>query len=405
MRSNIEEYLTSLESYIQKRLHNEESKIKRRVESLRSNLCLQKDSAEKMSQELTLIRDVATEHQIVFALPELEKALNIHKEKINLLTNGNEISKQKLSLKIPKMENIKKHLFYVLCNLSITDFPFDVTLKVPRQNKLQQRMTPIIPMAGNSLNGIVLKLNQKINLKHNIGGNVEGCAISPMGNVYMTCSKTRTLYMYVIKSKIFRKISKIRHEPFGVAVSSDGNRIFISSNTDNVTSIDISVGGNETTISMKCNDVDYLDGNIFGSSYALRKIFWGKPENPTTNEIPVDMDLYSITVNRSAIFCTNFKDNTDVSFGYDGRCKWQYKNFKLKSPIGITSTSSGVVFVTCKSSDNVHAISADGKDHRIILSQTDGMDCPRAINFHRERNQLVVINEYKAEMFLYDVVL
>ena len=53
----------------------------------------------------------------------------------------------------------------------------------------------------------------------------------------------------------------------------------------------------------------------------------------------------------------------------------------------------------------MHVISANGKEHRIIVRKTDGMDCPRAINFSKERKELVVINEYTADVFLYDVAL
>lgn len=161
---------------------------------------------------------------------------------------------------------------------------------------------------------------------------------------FLTNCKTKTLYIYETKSKILRAILQFQHGPLGVAVSSNGTSIFVSSNDNRISLVDIATGRNESTIRMNCYDVDYFNGCLFGSSYPLKMVSWGEPDNPTFKQFHVDMHLYCITASYEAITCTNFDRNVVLCFGYKGESKWQYRNAELKSPIGITSTASGIVF-------------------------------------------------------------
>lgn len=68
-----------------------------------------------------------------------------------------------------------------MCTLSLTDITFDISLNVPTQEKMQL-MAPVSHMG--SLNGIVLTLKGKANLKDRIGGNIEGCVITFRGNIF-----------------------------------------------------------------------------------------------------------------------------------------------------------------------------------------------------------------------------
>lgn len=78
MRSTFEKHLNSLESDIQKQLHLKESEIKCRFESLQNDLRSETDSAERMSQDMIMMKDIDSDRQVFFALPEIQEALDMH---------------------------------------------------------------------------------------------------------------------------------------------------------------------------------------------------------------------------------------------------------------------------------------------------------------------------------------
>ncbi|CAG2194607.1 unnamed protein product [Mytilus edulis] len=97
-------------------------------------------------------------------------------------------------------------------------------------------------------------------------------------------------------------------------------------------------------------------------------------------------------------FChTNPNENTVKC--YDLKCKlqWTFENKTiLQTPGGITVDSSG------RKSNNVIIISSDGKQHRQLLSGSEGLFEPWAIYFSKEGNMLIVANK-RGEAFLYSV--
>ncbi|CAG2198993.1 unnamed protein product [Mytilus edulis] len=65
--------------------------------------------------------------------------------------------------------------------------------------------------------------------------------------------------------------------------------------------------------------------------------------------------------------------------------------------------SEGNVYVTDLNTNTVVVVSADGRQYREILTESNGLNCPRGIYFEKPENVLVVCNRQDGQAFLFDV--
>jgi DNA-binding beta-propeller fold protein YncE len=91
-----------------------------------------------------------------------------------------------------------------------------------------------------------------------------------------------------------------------------------------------------------------------------------------------------------------------VCYDFNGVKKWCYRNVLLKEPNGITVDSNSNIYVTGYKSNNVVALSPDGKRAKQLLGISDGINSPYAIWYDKDRNHLLVVN-YGGSANLYEV--
>ncbi|CAC5411741.1 unnamed protein product [Mytilus coruscus] len=90
---------------------------------------------------------------------------------------------------------------------------------------------------------------------------------------------------------------------------------------------------------------------------------------------------------------TNSSENSVTSFDFNGEKQWTFNNATvLEFPVDISVDNNGNVFVAGRHSNNVIVISADGKQHREVLSSEDGLSNPWSLHYDRSTNQLLVAN-------------
>ena len=83
--------------------------------------------------------------------------------------------------------------------------------------------------------------------------------------------------------------------------------------------------------------------------------------------------------------------------------QWEFKDIRvLQCPFGISVDNDGNVYVVGYRSSNVVVISPDGQHHRHLLSYKDCLSYPRALDYDRSTNRLLVVNE-SSTAFLFDV--
>jgi DNA-binding beta-propeller fold protein YncE len=103
--------------------------------------------------------------------------------------------------------------------------------------------------------------------------------------------------------------------------------------------------------------------------------------------------LYYTSCNSDTVTCCDLHDTT----------QWEFKDERiLEDPRGISVDNNGNVYVVGCISDNVVVFSPDGQRHRQMLSSEDGLVSPRALDYDKSTNMLLVVNQSESA-FLFEV--
>ena len=99
-----------------------------------------------------------------------------------------------------------------------------------------------------------------------------------------------------------------------------------------------------------------------------------------------------ITVNSSGekIFVSDYGTNTVTCMSVDGRVIYTYKDGSMRGPRGLLCDSEDDILVCGRNSNNVQVLTADGKRHSTLLTESDGLKNPRSIAYRDSDNTLLV---------------
>lgn len=110
--------------------------------------------------------------------------------------------------------------------------------------------------------------------------------------------------------------------------------------------------------------------------------------------IPIERNSYpdNITVapSREKIFYTDRKTQTITCMTVDGRIVYKYRDENLKDARGIYCDLEDNLFVCGQISNNVYAITADGKSCGKLLTVNDGLRWPECIAYRSSENELII---------------
>ncbi|CAG2209328.1 unnamed protein product [Mytilus edulis] len=180
-----------------------------------------------------------------------------------------------------------------------------------------------------------------------------------------------------------------------------------------------------STVAVSCDEMTILIMNISSGSvirtFNIDAFCWGISYHDNNLYVVMDesiiqvMDLtgkvirtipkpsgciHDITVDRNRIVCIDVTSIYCCSL--DGDHKWKFKKEKYHDFGRVTTDNEGYVYVTDKSTNTVVVVSHDGKLFKQLLSQSDGLNGPSGIHFHKQDNILFLCN-YREKAFLFDV--
>ena len=110
-----------------------------------------------------------------------------------------------------------------------------------------------------------------------------------------------------------------------------------------------------------------------------------------------------VTSFNDRLYYTDSMRSEVVRCDINGTILWTFTDKSvLKTPSSVTVDDYGNVYVIDANPVNVIVISADGKEHRQLLSKADRLENPNALHYDRQTRQLLVANE-KTSAFIYSV--
>ncbi|XP_063409057.1 uncharacterized protein LOC134692530 [Mytilus trossulus] len=184
----------------------------------------------------------------------------------------------------------------------------------------------------------------------------------------------------------------------------DSNTVAVSCAFDQtILIINISTRSVTSTINTSgvCSGISYNDNNLYvviGGSIIHVMDLRGK----VTRTIPLPSDdIWDITVDRDRVVC--IETTSIYCCSLDGKKMWEFEKDKFEDLTRVTTDHEGNVYVTNESTHTVIVISDDGKHHRELLTESDGLDWPCGIYFDKKENTLLVCNYMDGKAFLFDV--
>jgi sugar lactone lactonase YvrE len=256
-----------------------------------------------------------------------------------------------------------------------------------------------------SVDNIQLNLKQKINIK---GEDISGCSLLPEGRMVFSDYGTHTVSVINKDGVDLFQVGDI-YDTYDTVYIKDNNSVAVSSGGGGkrcITMIDIESQEVMTTITM--------DTVIYGMAVRGRTIYHCTDSNglkmlnlsdkSVSDIISSDMsDGYYVATSDDKLYNTNSDTDTVTCCDLHGTTQWEFKDTSvLQNPLGISVDNDGNLYVVGFHSHNVVVISPDGQRHRQILSDEDGLEYPRVLDYDSYTNRLLVVN-YAGTAFLFDV--
>ncbi|CAC5408360.1 unnamed protein product [Mytilus coruscus] len=107
-----------------------------------------------------------------------------------------------------------------------------------------------------------------------------------------------------------------------------------------------------------------------------------------------------IYTNSDKIVYSDVESNIVHCCDLNGEELWQLKNNSIDFPRCVTADNSNNVFVVSYFSDNLTIIQHDGKNCKTLLTKSDGLNRPKAVDFDKDKRTLLIFHkERKVSLF------
>jgi DNA-binding beta-propeller fold protein YncE len=111
-----------------------------------------------------------------------------------------------------------------------------------------------------------------------------------------------------------------------------------------------------------------------------------------------------ISADNTVINVSDPEKNCVIGLTFDGKVKAIYNDDQLNEPRQLTVDRSGAVFVCGLFSHNIHQLSSDLTNMKILLDEEQGMNGPVVVAYCPDNNRLYVSQQYD-DIKVYDLSL
>ncbi|CAC5408354.1 unnamed protein product [Mytilus coruscus] len=115
-------------------------------------------------------------------------------------------------------------------------------------------------------------------------------------------------------------------------------------------------------------------------------------------------DYYDITTSKDKIFYTEMLENIIYCCRMNGEELWQFESESIIGPCSIAVDDDDNVYIVGNTSNNLTIIQHNGKDSKILLSESDGLYEPRTVYYDKETKTILICRQDGWQVWLYKVV-
>ncbi|XP_071121942.1 uncharacterized protein [Mytilus edulis] len=400
IRRQINQHLDEIQHHFIVELNKAVEKSTHQIQTFIASLKNKQRETDECIEDVESIKDHATDMQTYIGTRLLENKLNQIENDMQSWINGGSLAHTVVSYKIDSELNYIKD--------EITKFGKPVvdvqSCKLPiRRRKESQAQLMKVKTEPKTIDHITLTLKTKIKIS---ASNVSGCCILPCGRLVISNYDPSFLLLLTPDGTLEKKITNIMPKIFDVSCV-DKETIAVASASDkNISIVSLESGKTIKRIqtTFPCLGLTYTNGSLIVSpnNGQLQEISLG--DNKTNTICSSISSNYVASLGNKLFFGKSEETDTIICQNRNGEMLWTFTNkTALRKHRCIAVDEFGNVFVAGNKSNSVVAISSDGKKHKILLSKTDLVLKPWAIDYNIKSKSLLVANERNGQVLVYNV--
>ena len=406
LRTKINTHLDKLQEDLMKELTIAERRVTDETRELLASLDEKQKELTEYQINIVNIEKYASNLQILLAVQQIEKHVQTQDRCLQSLVNSDSLNHTKLSYKIDIGLKTIVTSIQKLGDVVVESKPCELTFVRKKDKQAQMMASDLSPTM--SVDSIQLKLKQKINTK---GSVIKGCSFLPEGRMVLSCFKTNRVSFINTEGVELYQIGKDKTGActYDTVYIKDNNTVAVSSGGGGnrcITIIDIdsqevltsiSIGTNIYGMAVRGMTIYYCTGSKSLKMFS----FSDKSESDIINSNK--SNVYYVAISGDKLYYTSCATHTVTCCDLHGTTQWEFNDERvLQWPLGIYIDNDENVYVIGHTSNNVVVISPDGQRHRQLLSPKDGLKEPRALDYDKSTNRLLVVSQGEFA-FLFDV--
>ncbi|XP_071135646.1 uncharacterized protein [Mytilus edulis] len=390
MRLLVNNHFDKLEKEL--KLEVEETVIQT-TEKIRQTILFVKETEQKISKniaDLNDIRSYASELQTFLGMKEMQNRVTENEKSMQSLLDDGLL--QQMVLKSAVDTSIGNCLSEIKVFGSV-----EILTKQERlsQRKRKHKQAQLLAVQKQKFIQDIT-LNQIQAMTTTNGGAIRGCCATPDNHLLLTHHSKSKLSLMDFHGSCLASFSIGYGDSYGVSFL-DNHNVAVTSGQ-----VDVFHGINIIHLpSRKKVDFIELPGNPFSIASTSEKIYCvvkymgiyqiNKNDHKISTFVKGNFSSCSfVATNEENIYYSNDK-SCIISTSYSGETLWEFKHEKiLHGPRGAAFDNYGNLYITGEKLSNVVVLSSDGKQHREILTRSDGLNYPSAIFFDKDENRLIV---------------
>lgn len=380
---------------LNKAVENSTKKIQSFIVSLKEN----QKVIDECIEDLETIKKHATDMQTFLGIEKLEAKLKKTENNFQSCVNDHNLAYIVVSYKLNnRLQDINKEI-NTFGKTIVYVKPCELTIQ--RRKEDQAQVVKFKTEPKSSIDRITLTLITKMNTT---ATKVTGCCILPCGKLVVSNYMPAYLILLSSDGNIEKKLTmsmrmgNIEH----FACVNNETVAVLSSPASKIKLVDIESGKTCRKIptNTPCCGLTYNEGKFIVCPENGRMQEVGL-EDSKTKVIGSQMVSRYTTTLGDTLYSIKRSTNTIVCHKRNGEILWTFTDKEvLDRPRGITVDGHGNAIVAGVNSNNIIAISADGKKYKILLSQCIS---PWAVFYNQKSSCLLVSNHSDGHAFVYSV--
>lgn len=411
-KSNIETEITNLREKINGYLDNLQDKVLNDIsviyskcsmdtENFLSKIEARKRNIESIAQNITCIREYASDLQTFLLTQKLES--DFAKEQESFVSDLSDADLEEIDIHVSFNSNIFSTLTAITSLADIDVIRYQSTmskLKKDIQDECSDaNRSPLANIRLLSRTPIVTPRDPQLKFLRN-------CVILENKEILFTDdSENRRLVWFNADGSHKRNI-EMRSEPYDL-VNHESNKVAVTVPREKaIFMFDLSKNKMAGKIVTKnfCYGLCFCD-NKFVVSVLDQGIQTLDIYGKILQTVPMNVEkICNIHTSQDKLYYSEYDSSTVTCSDLFGNCIWKFRHKDFTGPLSICTDICGNVYSVGYDTDNLIAISPDGKNCVFLLQEKDKLFGPTGLYFHKKTKQLIVCSRFDGQAVMYDLV-